>query len=103
MTDRVTSYLSDPDEAIERLAQLDSTRCPSGPVLVAAVGGEPIAALPLDGGPAIADPFQRTAELVSLLELRLAQMSGRPRPGPLARMVRGRRKAPASAGLAARA
>lgn len=104
MTDRVTTYLSDPDEAIERLAQLDSSRSPSGSVLVAAVGGKPVAALPLDGSPAIADPFQRTAELVSMLELRLAQMSGRPRPGRLARVVGGlRRETPVSGGMAARA
>lgn len=81
MTDGVTMYLSEPDEAIERLAQLDSATRPGGPVLVAAVAGEPVAALPLDGGPAIADPFQPTAALVSLLELRIAQMRGRPSPG----------------------
>jgi hypothetical protein len=80
MTDGVTMYLSEPDEAVERLAQLDSARRPSGPVLVAAVGGEPVAALPLDGGPAIADPFQPTAALVAVLELRVAQMRGRPSP-----------------------
>ena len=100
MTDGVTIYVSEPDEAIERLARLDSARRPRGQVLVAAVGGEPIAALPLDGSPVIADPFQRTAELVSLLELRLAQLSGRPRPGRLSRMLRRRRReAPALGGL----
>jgi hypothetical protein len=87
VTDDVTIYLSEPDETIERLAQLDSTRRPSGAVLVAAVSGEPVAALPLDGGPAIADPFQRTAALVSLLELRVAQMRDRPTPGRLTRSI----------------
>jgi hypothetical protein len=87
MTTGLTIYLSDPDAAIERLAQLDSARRPSGPVLVAAVGGEPVAALPLDGGAAIADPFQRTAALVSLLELRVAQMRARPSRGRLARLI----------------
>ena len=104
MTDGVSIYLSKPDEAIERLAQLDSARHPSGPVLVAAVGGEPVAALPLDGGPAIADPFQRTAALVSLLELRVAQMRGRPSHGRPARLIVAlRRRARASGELAARA
>jgi hypothetical protein len=104
MTDGVTMYLSQPDEAIERLAQLDSARRPSGPVLVAAVGGEPVAALPLAGGPAIADPFQRTAELVSLLELRVAQMRGRPsRTWPARLIVALRRGARASGELVARA
>lgn len=87
MTDGVTIYLSEPDETIERLAQLDSAGRPSCPVLVAAVDGEPVAALPLDGGPAIADPFQRTAALVSLLELRIAQMRDRPRRGRRARSI----------------
>jgi hypothetical protein len=104
MTDGVTIYLSEPDEAIERLARLDSATRPRGQVLVAAVAGEPAAALPLDGGPAIADPFQRTAALVSLLELRVAQMRARPNPGPLARLIVAlRRRAPASDELAARA
>ena len=104
MTDGVTIYLSEPDETIERLAQLDSARRPSCPVLVAAVGGEPVAALPLDGGPAIADPFQRTAALVSLLELRIAQMRDRPRPGRLARSIAAlRSRARASDELPARA
>lgn len=48
MTDGVTIYQSEPDQAMERLAQLDSGR-----VLVAAVGGEPRAALPLKGGQAV--------------------------------------------------
>ena len=104
MTDGVSIYLSELDEAIERLAQLDSARRPSGPVLVAAVAGEPVAALPLDGGPAIADPFQQTAALVSLLELRVAQMRARPNAGRLARLIVAlRRGGPASGELAARA
>ena len=104
MTDGVTIYVSEPDEAIERLARLDSARRPRGQVLVAAVGGEPMAALPLDGGPAIADPFQQTAALVSLLELRVAQMRARPNPGRLARLIVAlRRSARASGELPARA
>ena len=104
MTDGVNIYLSEPDEAIERLARLDSARRPSGPVLVAAVAGEPVAALPLGGGPAIADPFQQTAALVSLLELRVAQIRARPSPGRLAHLIVAlRRGAPASGELAARA
>jgi hypothetical protein len=82
--DGVTIYLSEPDDAIARLAQLDSTRRPSCAVLVAAVAGDTVAALPLDGGPAIADPFHPTPELVSLLEVRLAQLTSPPRrPRPV--------------------
>jgi hypothetical protein len=84
MTDTVSIYQSDPDAAIERLAALDSSPCPRGRVLVAAVAGEPVAALPLDGSPAVADPFHRTAELVTLLQMRVAQLSGRSRRRRLA-------------------
>ena len=102
--DGLTIYLSEPDDAIARLAQLDSARRPSCAVLVAAVGGHPLAALPLDGSPAIADPFQPTAALVSVLELRLAQIRDRPNPGRLVRPIRAlRRGARASHQLAARA
>ena len=60
-------------------------------MMQAAVGGVPIAALPLDGGPAIADPFKRTVELVSLLELRAAQLTHRSSSGVLAGVLRWRR------------
>jgi hypothetical protein len=80
MNDAVTIYQSEPDETIELLAELDSSSCPGGPMLVAAVAGEPRAVLPLNGGPAIADPFHRTAELVSLLEIRAAQLNHSSRP-----------------------
>jgi hypothetical protein len=98
MTHAVTIYMSEPDEAIERLAQLDSARCPTGAVLVAAVDGELRAALPLDGGRAIADPFHPTAALVSLLEVRLAQTNARPRRGRLARAAARRQPAAGAAG-----
>jgi hypothetical protein len=44
-------------------------------MLVAEVGGELRAALPLDGGPAIADPFRRTVELVAILTERARQIA----------------------------
>ena len=56
--------------ALARLARLDSKRALRGEVLVAEVDGVIQAALQLDGGVAIANPFVPTAGLVELLELR---------------------------------
>lgn len=67
-------------EALRRLAQLDSALPPrSVPMLVAEVGGELRAALPLDGGCAIADRFRRTVELVAILTERTRQLAPPPR------------------------
>ena len=78
-----------PDDAeeLERLAALDSARVPPGPILLAEVDGELLAALPLRGGGALADPFRATAELIGLLELREAQLRGRDRRGRRVRRV----------------
>jgi hypothetical protein len=59
--------------AIVELAARDSRRAPRGEALLAFIGTELRAALPLDGGEAIADPFHHTAELVDLLRVRAAQ------------------------------
>ena len=60
--------------AIVELAALDSRRdAPGGEALLAFIGTELRAALPLDGGEAIADPFHHTAELVDLLRVRATQ------------------------------
>ncbi len=76
---RVTlRYATAADAArLEHLAELDSASAPSGPVLVAEVDGRLRAALPLEGGVAIADPFHRGAELVDLLRLRARQLSAK--------------------------
>jgi hypothetical protein len=60
--------------SLRRLALLDSARVPDGPMLVAEQEGMLVAAVPLGGGRAIADPFVRSAEIVGLLELRRAQL-----------------------------
>jgi hypothetical protein len=61
---------------LERLAALDSARPLSGEVLVASVAGELRAALSLETGRSVADPFWPSAELVELLE---AAAGDRPR------------------------
>jgi hypothetical protein len=61
-------------ERLRVLAELDSAETPIGPALVAEVDGRLRAALPLDGGAPIADPFHRGAELIELLRLRAGQL-----------------------------
>lgn len=58
---------ADDDEAVARLAQLDSRPVPPPPLLVAERAGRIDAAVSLSAGDAVADPFRRTAELVELL------------------------------------
>ena len=62
------------ESALARLAALDSASPPRGPALVAMADERMLAALPLGSGRPIADPFEPTAELVALLELRRSQM-----------------------------
>jgi hypothetical protein len=64
------------DEALARLAELDSRPAPAGYVLVAEVRGELRAAVPVTGGEPVADPFHSTAALTSLLALRARQLRG---------------------------
>ena len=61
-------------ERLRILAELDSAVAPRGPALVAEIDGHLRAALPLDGGAPIADPFHRGAELIELLRVRAAQL-----------------------------
>jgi hypothetical protein len=65
--------------ALARLAALDSSGVPAGRLLVAEVGGQLWAAVPVGGGRAIADPFRPSADVVALLELRARHLrDGRP-------------------------
>jgi hypothetical protein len=61
--------------ALARVAALDSASPPRGAVLLAEVEGELWAALPLDGGRPIGDPFRPSADLLRLLELRASQLA----------------------------
>ena len=54
--------------AITRIAALDSKPQPGRPTLVAEVDGEIVAAAPAASGPAVADPFTPTQDVVELLQ-----------------------------------
>ena len=62
------------DPELERLAELEGRPLPFGRLVVAVVRGHLVAALPVSGGCALADPFTRTEHLLPLLELRAAQL-----------------------------
>ncbi len=64
--------------AIERLAQLDSQRAPTGELMLAEADGELVAAVALAGSQAIADPFRRTDHIVGLLRVSVAQRDALP-------------------------
>ncbi len=70
----ITIRTSRPADASElrRLAALDSQRLPAGDLLVAEVCGEIVAAYKPGSARAVADPFRRTDDVVSLLKLRAA-------------------------------
>jgi hypothetical protein len=74
--DQVSIRLAGPGDeaAVERLAALETRDAPEGDLLLAENGHEVVAVLPIDGGTALADPFQRTAEVVELLALRAHQL-----------------------------
>ena len=89
MTDKTLTIrqadVSDAD-ALVRLAALDSASPPTGHALVAEVGGEVWAAIEIDSGTAIADPFRPSGELVDLLRLH-ARGERRPARRPLGRLL----------------
>jgi hypothetical protein len=55
---------------IARVAGRDTHELPEGTLLVAKVGSDVRAAISLDNGAVIADPFHRTTELVQMLKIR---------------------------------
>jgi hypothetical protein len=63
-------------EALRRLAELDGRRPPDGPALAAFDGGGMIAAVGVDDGPAVADPFRYTVDVVRTLILRAEHERG---------------------------
>ncbi len=55
------------------LAGLDSAPVPAGTVLIAEVGGTPQAAIGIENGAIVADPFRRTGAAVRVLRAHAAQ------------------------------
>jgi hypothetical protein len=89
----MTVRIALPDEArtVERLAQLDSAPRLSGRVLLAEVDGVPVAAISIETGAVVADPFEPTAAAVHVLRLRryqLTRQGGRRPIGALLRRAR---------------
>jgi hypothetical protein len=77
----ILRYATTADEpAIRRLAALDSAPALAGSVLVAAVDGQPVAALSLSDGRVVADPFRLTENAVALLRLRADHLGSRRKP-----------------------
>jgi hypothetical protein len=64
--------------ALARLAALDSSEIPAGPVFLAEQDEHLIAAVSARDGAAIADPFTRSADAVEILRRRAQQVAGRP-------------------------
>jgi hypothetical protein len=60
--------------AVELLAELEERVVPSGPLLLAEVEGTVEAAIGLEGGETVANPFSESEAAVSLLHVRAAQL-----------------------------
>ena len=72
---RFRDATDDDDAALLKLARLDSQgRPPTGHVIVAVDGGDLVAAISVETGATIADPFRATAPIVALLRLRAEHM-----------------------------
>src|SRR5918995_7395141 len=83
---QLTIRLTGPGEerALQQLADLDSQPHLRGGALIAEVDGEPVAAIGLDSGAVVANPFRPTAGVVRLLEdQRRALQANAPATGDL--------------------
>ena len=60
--------------AVQLLAELEERSVPPGPLLLAEVEGTIEAAIALEGGETVANPFSESAGAVSLLHVRAAQL-----------------------------
>ena len=79
---------SEDERPLRELAELDSQRPLSAPVLIGEIDGVPAAALSLSEGRVVADPFQPTAVLSQLLRVRATALRTHARTPSLAEGVR---------------
>ncbi|MDP9228189.1 MAG: hypothetical protein M3M99_03945 [Actinomycetota bacterium] len=86
----ITMRLACPrDEAeLRELAERDSAMLPRGELLLAVADGKIGAAMSVNDGVFVADPFHPSAELVRLLSARIEQLRGRRGKGLRARLGR---------------
>jgi hypothetical protein len=77
--DRVRFAHPDDTGALRRLAELDEAPELVGEILVATIDGDVVAALSLDDGRVVANPFVFTSAAVELLRRTGADLTGRPR------------------------
>lgn len=61
--------------AVRRLALLEEQPVPAGQTLVAEVDERVVAALAIEDGHAVADPFTASSDVIALLEFRAAQLA----------------------------
>ena len=74
---------ADDEESLVRLAGLDSKHVPPGTFLIAEVDGEHRAAVAIESGEVLADPFHHTAHLADMLRRRAARLRAFERPDPV--------------------
>ena len=101
----IRSVREDEAEALLQVAQRDDRAAPRGHVLGVFSLGMLLAAISLDDGSYVADPFRRSGEALELLRVRASQLGTRPRRrgfgGLLSRRAGGRAGTqPANASLA---
>jgi hypothetical protein len=70
---------ADDDAVLATLAELDSSRPLRRPAVLAIVDGHPVAAASMVDGRTVADPFTPSADVVALLDRRVAAAGARPR------------------------
>jgi hypothetical protein len=70
VTIRLSTAEDGDGDTIRRLASLDDGEPPRGPVMLAELDGEPVAALGIADGHAVADPLRSSPAIITLLRLR---------------------------------